>query len=96
VAVNNFICLDRRGVLLLGILKGVMVAVVVSMLLLIRRAAQPHVAFLGRIPGTLNYSDIGRNADNEAVPGVLVFCVEASLLYFSVEHVRDAVCAGHG
>ena len=29
-----------------------MVAVVVSMLLLIRRAAHPHVAFLGRIPGT--------------------------------------------
>ena len=40
------------GVLLLGILKGVMVAVVISMLLLIRRAANPHVAFLGRIPGT--------------------------------------------
>jgi MFS superfamily sulfate permease-like transporter len=91
VAVNNFICLDRRGVLLLGILKGVMVAVVVSMLLLIRRAAHPHVAFLGRIPGTLNYSDIGRNPDNEAVPGVLVFRVEASLLYFNAEHVRDAV-----
>jgi SulP family sulfate permease len=40
------------GVLLLGILKGVIVAVLVSMLLLIRRAAHPHVAFLGRIPGT--------------------------------------------
>ena len=39
-------------VLLLGILKGVLVAVVVSLLLLIRRAARPHVAFLGRIPGT--------------------------------------------
>ena len=40
------------GVLLFGILKGVMVAVLVSMLLLIRRAAHPHVAFLGRIPGS--------------------------------------------
>jgi MFS superfamily sulfate permease-like transporter len=58
------------GVLLLGILKGLMVAVVISMLLLIRRAANPHVAFLGRIPGTRLYSDIGRNPDNEAVPGV--------------------------
>ncbi|HCZ14600.1 MAG TPA: DNA repair protein, partial [Candidatus Accumulibacter sp.] len=38
------------GVLLFGILKGVIVAVLVSMLLLIRRAAHPHVAFLGRIP----------------------------------------------
>ena len=79
------------GVLLLGILKGVMVAVVVSMLLLIRRAAHPHVAFLGRIPGTRSFSDMERNPDNEAVPGVLVFRVEASLLYFNVEHVRDAV-----
>ena len=79
------------GVLLLGILNGVMVAVVVSMLLLIRRAAHPHVAFLGRIPGTRSYSDIERHPDNEAVPGALVFRVEASMLYFNVEHVRAAV-----
>jgi sulfate permease, SulP family len=68
-----------------------MLAVVVSMLLLIRRAAHPHVAFLGRIPGTRVYSDIERNPDNETLPGVLVFRVEASLLYFNVEHVREAV-----
>jgi SulP family sulfate permease len=79
------------GVLLLGILKGVIVAVLVSMLLLIRRAAHPHVAFLGHIPGTRSYSDMERNPDNEAVPGALMFRVEASLLYFNVEHVRDAV-----
>ena len=79
------------AVLLLGILKGVLVAVLVSLLLLIRRAAHPHVAFLGRIAGTRSFSDIERNPDNEAVPGVLAFRVEASLLYFNVEHVRDAV-----
>jgi high affinity sulfate transporter 1 len=81
------------AVLLLGILKGVLVAVLVSLLLLIRRAANPHVAFLGRIPGTRKYSDMERNPDNEAVPGALVFRVEASLLYFNVEHVKDAVWA---
>jgi MFS superfamily sulfate permease-like transporter len=79
------------AVLLLGILKGVIVAVLVSMLLLIRRAAHPHVAFLGKIPGTRIYSDVERHPDNEAVPGVLVFRVEASLFYFNVEHVRAAV-----
>ena len=82
------------GVLVLGILKGVIVAVLVSMLLLIRRAAHPHVAFLGHIPGTRSYSDIERHPDNEAVPGVLMFRVEASLLYFNVEHVRDTVWQG--
>jgi MFS superfamily sulfate permease-like transporter len=79
------------AVLLLGILKGVIVAVLVSMLLLIRRAAQPHVAFLGRIPDTRGFSDMERHPENEVTAGVLVFRVEASLLYFNVDHVRDAV-----
>ena len=81
------------AVLLLGILKGVMTAVVVSLALLIRRAARPHVAFLGRIPGTRAFSDIERSPDNEIVSGVLLFRVEASLLYFNVEHVSDIVWA---
>ncbi len=77
------------AVLLLGILDGVMVAVVVSLLLLIRRTAHPHVAFLGRIPDTGYYSDMERHPENAAVPGVLLFRVEAALLYFNVEHVRE-------
>lgn len=79
------------AVLLLGILKGVIVAVFFSLMLLIRRAAHPHVAFLGQIPGTRTYSDMERHPDNEATPGVLAFRVEASLLYFNVEHVRDVL-----
>jgi len=79
------------AVLLLGILNGVLVAVVVSILLLIRRAAHPHVAFLGNIPGTRNYSDIERNPDNTSVPGAVIFRVESSLFYFNAEHVRDVV-----
>jgi len=79
------------AVLLLGILKGVIVAVLVSLLLLIRRTAHPHVAFLGLIPGTQLYSDMERHPENVAVRGVLLFRVEASLMYFNIEHVREAV-----
>jgi sulfate permease, SulP family len=79
------------GVLLLGILRGVLLAALVSMLLLIHRAAHPHVAQLGRVPATRRYSDLARNPDNESVPGVLIVRVEASLLYFNVNHVRDRV-----
>jgi MFS superfamily sulfate permease-like transporter len=79
------------AVLLLGILKGVLVAVLVSLVVLIASVARPHVAFLGRIPGTRRYSDSERHPDNEAIPGVLIFRVEASLLYFNVEHVRNRV-----
>ena len=77
------------GVLLLGILKGVLLAALVSMLLLIHRLARPHVARLGRVPGTERYSDLERSPDNEAVPGVLILRVEASILYFNIDHVRE-------
>ena len=77
------------GVLLLGILKGVLLAALVSMLLLIHRAAHPHVARLGRVPGTSRYSDLERSPDNEETPGVLVLRAESGLFYFNVEHVLE-------
>ena len=79
------------GVLLLGILDGVILATIASLLLLLSRAAAPHVAFLGRIPGTNRFSDLARHPDNEPIPGVLAFRVEAPLLYFNEEHVLRTV-----
>jgi high affinity sulfate transporter 1 len=81
------------GVLASGMLRGVLIGAAISLLLLIRRASRPHVAILGRIPGTRRYSDIERHPDNEAPPGVLVFRAEASIIYFNAEHVRDCVLA---
>jgi len=81
------------GVLLLGILKGVLLAVIVSVLMLLTTAARPHVAFLGRIPGTRRYSDFERHPDNEPIEHTIIFRVEASLLYFNVDHVRNCVWA---
>jgi len=79
------------GVLLLGILKGVLLAVVASILMLLARAANPYVATLGRIPHTRRYSDLERHPDNEPVPGVLICRCEASLLYFNVEGVLHEI-----
>lgn len=81
------------GVLLLGILKGVLLAAIASLLMLLAAAARPHVAFLGRIPGTRRYSDLERHADNEVLPGIVIFRVESSLLYFNADHVRQVVWA---
>lgn len=79
------------GVLLLGILKGVLLAAIVSLLMLITAAARPNVAFLGRIPGTKRFSDLQRHPENQSIAGVLIFRVESALLYFNVEHVRQVV-----
>src|SRR5690606_24933927 len=52
---------------------------------------QPHVAFLGRIPGSRRYTDRERHPDNETIPGAMIFRVEGSLLYFNCGHVVDVV-----
>jgi high affinity sulfate transporter 1 len=79
------------GVLAMGILDGVIVAVLASVVMLLTRVARPHVAFLGRIPGTDRFSDVSRHPENEPIPGVLAFRVEASLVYFNVDHVLGTV-----
>jgi MFS superfamily sulfate permease-like transporter len=79
------------AVLWLGILHGILLAALASILLLLARASQPHVAFLGRIPGTEQYSDMERHPDNEPVPGVIVFRPEASLIYPTADAVLEAV-----
>jgi len=79
------------GVLGSGLLRGVLIGAVISLVQLLRRASQPHVAFLGRIPGTQRFSDLARHADNEPVPGIVICRVEASLVYFNVEYIRGAL-----
>jgi len=79
------------GVLGQGLLRGVIIGAIISLVLLIRRASRPHVAFLGRIPGTRRFSDRERHPDNELIPGVLIFRPESGLLYFNMDHVRDLI-----
>jgi high affinity sulfate transporter 1 len=79
------------GVLLLGILQGILLAALASVLMLLARASQPHVAFLGRIPGTDSYSDIARHPENEPLRDVIVFRPEASLLYVNADSILESV-----
>ncbi len=80
-----------RSVIVLGILSGVVLAAVASIILLLREVSHPHVAFLGRIPGTIRYTDTDRHPDNETIAGLLIVRVESSLFYFNVENVRKAI-----
>src|SRR3954465_1564727 len=79
------------SVLLLGILQGVLLAALASILLLLGRASQPNIAFLGRLPGTGRYSDSARHAGVEPLVGVIAFRPEASLLYINAETILETV-----
>jgi high affinity sulfate transporter 1 len=77
------------AVLGLGILKGVLLAAVFSLAMLIRRLAQPESVLLGRFPGSDHFASMARYADAKPVPGALIFRTNAALLYFNADTVRD-------
>jgi len=79
------------AVLLLGILQGILLAALASVLMLLGRASSPHVAFLGRIPGTNSYSDLARHPENEPLRHVIAFRPEASMLYVNADSVLESV-----
>jgi high affinity sulfate transporter 1 len=86
VAVTAFI-----GVLTFGLLLGVMIGAVISLVQLVRVSSRPHVALLGRIPGTRRFSDCERHHDNQLIPDVMIFRPESALIYFNVDNVCDAI-----
>jgi sulfate permease, SulP family len=79
------------SVLLLGILQGVLLASLASIFLLLGRASQPNIAFLGRLPGTGRFSDSARHEGVEPLVGVIAFRPEASLLYINAETILETV-----
>jgi SulP family sulfate permease len=79
------------GVLAFGILKGVLLAAIFSILLLLKRASHPRITFLGRLPGTDRFVDSSRYPESEATPQVLVLRVEAGLFYFNAQNVKNEV-----
>jgi len=86
VAVTAFV-----GVLTFGLLLGVMIGAVISLVQLVRVSSRPHVAVLGRIPGTRRFSDCERHQDNQLIPEVMIFRPESALVYFNVDNVCDAI-----
>jgi SulP family sulfate permease len=79
------------GVLFLGILQGILLAALASILLLLAWSSSVHVAFLGRVPGADNYSDLARHPENEVLRGVIAFRPEASLIYVNADAVLESV-----
>jgi high affinity sulfate transporter 1 len=79
------------GVLTSGLLRGVMIGAAISLVQLMRVSSRPHVALLGRIPGTRRFSDRDRHSDNELIPNVMIFRPESALIYFNIDNVCDAI-----
>ena len=76
------------GVLGLGVLKGVIVAVTATLTHLLWVASLPRDALLGSIPGRDGLYKLHRHQDARPIPGLTIYLPEGSLVFFNAEYVK--------
>jgi SulP family sulfate permease len=81
------------GVVILGTLEGILVAVVASMLDIIFQANHPPVYVLGRKPGTQVFRPLRDHPDDETFPGLLMVRTEGRVYFANAPRVREKAMA---
>ena len=83
------------AVALLGVLPGIAVAVVASLLALIRRAYRPRIAVLGHVPHeasadeNFQFRSVDRHPEYETIPGLVLFRFANELFFANASYFRD-------
>lgn len=79
--------LTFAGVLLLGVEEGILLGVALSLAVLVWRSSHPHMAVVGRVPGTEHFRNVDRQ-HVETLPGLIALRVDESL-YFANAHMLE-------
>lgn len=80
------------GVMLLGTLKGIIVAIIVSMAMLAYQASDPPVYVLGRKPGTNVFRPLSaEHSDDETFAGLLLLRLDGRLFFANAEHIGQKI-----
>src|SRR5205823_11634886 len=79
------------GVALLGVLPGIAIAVVLSILNVFRRAWWPYDTVLGRVEGLQGYHDIHSHPDAKHLPGLVIYRFDGPLFFANAKTFRDEV-----
>jgi SulP family sulfate permease len=77
------------GVIVLGTLEGIVVAVMITMATLIVQADRPPVYAMGRQPGTDIFRPVGSGQELETFPGILIVRTEGRLYFANISRVID-------
>ena len=78
------------GVVVLGVEVGILLGVALSLAVLVWRSSHPHMAVVGRVPGTEHFRNVDRHAV-QTVPGLLALRVDESLFFANATVVEDRV-----
>lgn len=83
------------GVIVLGVIQGIFIAVGLALIAFIWRAWRPHNAVLGRVDGLKGYHDVLRHPEARRIPGLVLFRWDAPLFFANAavfeERVQHAI-----
>jgi len=78
------------GVVVLGVEAGILVGVALSLGVLVWRSSHPHMAVVGRVPGSEHFRNVERHAV-QTVPGLLALRVDESLFFANATVLEDRI-----
>jgi SulP family sulfate permease len=74
-----------------GIEEGIVIGVVLSLIMVIHRSAYPHMASLGKVPGTTQYRNVQRYPQAEVHDDILVVRIDAQMYFANAGYFKDNV-----
>jgi len=83
--------LTTVGVLVIGVLPGVVIAIVLALLQVLIKIYRPADTLLGIVPGMADYNDLSLSEDARPVPGVMIYRFDAPLLFFNADYFKARV-----
>jgi sulfate permease, SulP family len=77
------------SVLQMGILKGLIFAVGLTLIVLMRKLSSPQDSVLGRLPGSQSFVDVTRHSEAEQIPGLLIFRPNGIVFFANANRVLN-------
>jgi MFS superfamily sulfate permease-like transporter len=81
------------GVMTVGILPGILVAVGLALMKLLMLASRPHAAELGMVPGEPDFHNLETTPNARPIPGLIIYRFDASIVFFNAEYFQSRVRA---
>jgi MFS superfamily sulfate permease-like transporter len=81
------------GVVALGALEGILVAVALAMLVLLFRSSRPADSVLGRVEGLSGFHNVARYDEATTIPGLVLYRFNASLIFYNAAYFKRRVLA---
>jgi high affinity sulfate transporter 1 len=78
--------LTTAGVLTMGVLPGVAVAITLALVIVLIKIYKPDDTILGKVPGLDGYNDICLSPESKTVPGVIIWRFEGPLVFFNADY----------